>query len=378
MRRLSLLVIIIGLTFIVSATTVQNVSGHPLTFTDTTLTLTANNTFQVDLQYDLDALALGASISTDDAVLVNTLEQLSTDDFNNTLDRLTRLFERRVRIRFDGTPVPFSVEFPDHGTPRSTNAAIPTVLGLTARLTGNIPDNAQTVEFFASRAFAEVHLTIVDETRNIEHRIILEQGARSTPFRLVGQSAGASNNSAAQQYFWLGVRHIVPDGLDHILFVLGLFLFSLKLRPLVTQVTAFTVAHAITLTAAMLGTLNISPQLVEPLIAISIAYVAIENILTDRLTAWRPVVVFTFGLLHGLGFANSLATLGLPNQEQLLSLVMFNAGIEVGQLVVIASATASLGWCRNKSWYRPWVVIPTSAVIASIGIIWAIERANGL
>ena len=378
MRRLSLLVIIIGLTFIVSATTVQNVSGHPLTFTDTTLTLTANNTFQVDLQYDLDALALGASISTDDAVLVNTLEQLSTDDFNNTLDRLTRLFERRVRIRFDGTPVPFSVEFPDHGTPRSTNAAIPTVLGLTARLTGNIPDNAQTVEFFASRAFAEVHLTIVDETRNIEHRIILEQGARSTPFRLVGQSAGASNNSAAQQYFWLGVQHIVPDGLDHILFVLGLFLFSLKLRPLVTQVTAFTVAHAITLTAAMLGTLNISPQLVEPLIAISIAYVAIENILTDRLTAWRPVVVFAFGLLHGLGFANSLATLGLPNQEQLLSLVMFNAGIEVGQLVVIASATASLGWCRNKSWYRPWVVIPTSAVIASIGIIWAIERANGL
>lgn len=376
MRHLSLLVIIAGFALIVLIPVDQDANGHPLTFTATTLTLSANDSFQVDLQYDLDALALGVSITTDDAVLVNTLEQLSTSDFNNALDRLKRLFERRVRVRFDGTPVPFSVDFPDHGTPRATGAVIPTVLGLTARLTGTIPEGAQTVEFFASRAFAEVHLTIIDETRDIEHQMILEQGARSTPFQLDGQRTNSNNNSTAQQYFWLGVQHIVPDGLDHILFVLGLFLFSLKLRPLVIQVTAFTVAHALTLTAAMLGTLNISPQLVEPLIAVSIAYVAIENILTNRLSIWRPIVVFTFGLLHGLGFAGSLATLGLSNQEQLLSLVMFNAGIEVGQLVVIAAATVSLGWCRKKSWYRAWVIIPASAVIASIGIIWAIERTN--
>ncbi len=378
MRRLSILVIIVGIASIVLIPVDQDANGHPLTFTETTLTLSAIDTFQVDLQYDLDALALGVSITTDDAVLVNTLEQLSTVEFNDAVERLKQLFERRVRVRFDGTPVPFSVDFPDHGTPLATSAVIPTVLGLTARLTGNIPDNAQNVEFFASRAFAEVHLTIIDETRDIEQRMVLEQGARSTPFQLVGQSAGSNNNSGAQQYFWLGLQHIVPDGLDHILFVLGLFLFSLKLRPLVIQVTAFTVAHALTLTVATLGTVNMSPGLVEPLIAISIAYVAIENILTDRLSVWRPTVVFTFGLLHGLGFAGSLTTLGLPNQEQLISLVMFNVGIEIGQLLVIAAATASLGWCRNKSWYRPWVVIPASAVIASVGIIWALERANVL
>ena len=378
MRRLSILVIIVGIASIVLIPVDQDANGHPLTFTETTLTLSANDTFQVDLQYDLDALALGVSITTDDAVLVDTLEQLPTGEFNDALERLKQLFERRVRVRFDGTPVPFSVDFPDHGTPRATSAAIPTVLGLTARLTGTIPDNAQTVEFFASRAFAEVHLTIVDETRAIEHRMILEQGARSTPFQLVEQNASSNNSSAAQQYFWLGVRHIIPDGLDHILFVLGLFLFSLKLKPLVTQITAFTVAHALTLTVATLGTVNMSPELVEPLIATSIAYVAIENIRTDRLTLWRPIVVFAFGLLHGLGFAGSLATLGLPNQEQLVSLVMFNAGIEVGQLAVIAGATASLGWCRHKSWYRARVIIPASAVIATIGIVWAIERAYGL
>ena len=378
MRHLSLLVIIAGFASIVLIPVDQDANGHPLTFTATTLTLSTNDTFQVDLQYDLDALALGVSITTDDAVLVNTLERLSTSDFNNALDRLKRLFERRVRVRFDGTPVPFSVDFPDHGTPRATSAVIPTVIGLTARLSGTIPEGAQTVEFFASRAFAEVHLTIIDETRDIEHQMILEQGARSTPFQLVGQNASSNNSSQAKQYFWLGVRHIIPDGLDHILFVLGLFLFSLKLRPLVTQVTAFTVAHALTLTAATRGTVQLSPEIVEPLIAISIAYVAIENIRTDRLTLWRPIVVFAFGLLHGLGFAGSLAALDLPNQEQLVSLVMFNAGIEVGQLAVIAGATAILGWYRHKSWYRARVIIPASAVIATIGIVWAIERAYGL
>ena len=198
MRHLSLLVIIAGFASIVLIPVDQDANGHPLTFTATTLTLSANDSFQVDLQYDLDALALGVSITTDDAVLVNTLEQLSTSDFNNALDRLKRLFERRVRVRFDGTPVPFSVDFPDHGTPRATGAVIPTILGLTARLTGTIPEGAQTVEFFASRAFAEVHLTIIDETRDIEHQMILEQGARSTPFQLDGQRTNSNNNSTAQ------------------------------------------------------------------------------------------------------------------------------------------------------------------------------------
>jgi hydrogenase/urease accessory protein HupE len=218
----------------------------------------------------------------------------------------------------------------------------------------------------------------VDEIRNREARMVLEQGARSTPFEFSDQYEESGNTSVAQQYFWLGVQHIVPNGFDHILFVVGLFLLSLEIRPLVTQVTAFTLAHALTLTAAVLGFVTLAPQFVEPLIAMSVAYIAIENIVTAKLTPWRPFVVFGFGLLHGLGFANSLSVLGLPDQERLLALVMFNVGIEVGQLAVIAAAASSLGWCRNKSWYRPWIVIPASAIIATTGIIWAIERASDL
>ena len=179
----------------------------------------------------------------------------------------------------------------------------------------------------------------------------------------------------AARYAWLGFVHIVPEGTDHILFVLGLFLLSARLRPLVWQVTAFTVAHAATLTAATLGIVSLSPRLVEPLIALSIAYVAIENVLTDRLTRWRPVVVFVFGLLHGLGFAGVLGELGLPEHERLLALVTFNAGIEVGQLAVIAAAAGSFGWFRSKPWYRRRIAVPVSAVIGLVGVTWAIQRA---
>ena len=348
--------------------------AHPLTFTAATLTLQADGAFQADLIYDLDALALGAPLDADDAELVAVLEGLSPDDFETRVGGLRRLFERRVRIRFDGDPVPFDVSFPDHGSAGATEAEIPTVLGLTARLTGTIPQGAATVGFFASRAFGEVHLTIVDAARDVEMRSVLEAGARSEPLELAGPVTPPGRAAVAGSYLRLGFIHIVPEGLDHILFVLGLFLLSAQLRPLVWQVTAFTVAHAVTLTLATLGVLAVSPDLVEPLIALSIVYVAVENVLTDRMTRWRPPVVFGFGLLHGLGFAGVLGELGLPEQERLPALAGFNAGIELGQLAVIAGAALACGWCRSASWYRRRIVVPVSAGIAVIGLVWAVER----
>ena len=348
--------------------------AHPLSFTEVTLTLHADGAFEADLIYDLDALALGAPIDADDAELVAALEGLSPDELGTRLARLRRLFERRVRVRFDGDPVPFDVSFPDHGTARATEADIPTVLGLTARLAGTIPEGATTVGFFASRAFGEVHLTILDPARGIEARSVLEAGARSDPLDLIGPITPPGRAEVAGSYLRLGFVHIVPEGLDHILFVLGLFLLSARLRPLVWQVTAFTVAHAVTLTIAALGLVALSPRLVEPLIALSIVYVAVENVLTDRMTRWRPPVVFGFGLLHGLGFAGVLGELGLPARERLLALVSFNAGIELGQLAVIAAAALVFGWFRAAPWYRTRLVVPVSAGMALTGLVWAVER----
>ncbi len=350
-------------------------SAHPLTFTETTLTLGADQVFTIDLVVDLDALALGAPQEADDASLVATLGSLPPVELERRIDRLRQLFSRRVRLRFDGEPAAFEVRFPDYGTARADDAEIPTMLGLTARLTGAIPAAATSVEFFASRSFAVVHLTIVDASRDVVVRSVLERGARSDPFELAGPIAPASAGAVSRRYLGLGFTHIVPSGIDHVLFVLGLYLLSTRLRPLVWQVTAFTLAHALTLTLSTLGAFALSPRVVEPLIALSIAYVAIENMLTDRLHRWRPAVVFVFGLLHGLGFAGVLRSLGLPGDERLLALMSFNVGIELGQLLVIAGAMISLGWFRTRPWYRRRVVIPLSAGIAGIGLIWAAQRA---
>jgi hypothetical protein len=181
-----------------------------------------------------------------------------------------------------------------------------------------------------------------------------------------------------RQYVVLGFTHILPKGLDHIAFVLGLFLLGTALRPLLVQVTAFTLAHTITLALTIYGVVSLPSSVVEPLIAVSIVYVAVENILTPRLTPWRPVVVFAFGLLHGMGFAGVLGELGLPRSEHLTALVAFNVGVELGQLAVIGGAFLLVGLrFRRRPWYRRRVVVPASAAIALLGLYWALERTAG-
>ena len=178
----------------------------------------------------------------------------------------------------------------------------------------------------------------------------------------------------ARQYLWLGYTHILPKGLDHILFVLGIFLLSPRWKRMLLQVTAFTVAHSITLGLSIYGIVSLPSRIVEPLIALSIAYVAIENLLTRELKPWRLALVFMFGLLHGLGFAGVLRELGLPRDEFLTALVTFNLGVEGGQLTVIAAALVAVAPFMKKGWYRQRVVIPASLVIAAVGLYWTLVR----
>ena len=178
----------------------------------------------------------------------------------------------------------------------------------------------------------------------------------------------------ARQYLRLGYTHILPDGLDHILFVIGLFLLSPKLTPLLAQVTAFTVAHSMTLALSIYGVVSLTSRIVEPLIALSIAYVAVENLVTRELKPWRVALVFMFGLLHGLGFAGVLHDLGLPREEFLTALVTFNLGVEGGQLTIIAAAFAIAAPFMRKGWYRRRVVIPASIAIAAAGAYWTLVR----
>ena len=175
-------------------------------------------------------------------------------------------------------------------------------------------------------------------------------------------------------YTKAGVEHIVPKGADHILFVLGLYLSSLLFVSLLWQVTAFTLAHSVTLGLAALGMVTAPGAIVEPLIALSIAWIAIENCVFKQPSKWRPLVVFVFGLLHGLGFASVLSDYGLPKDDLIPSLLAFNVGVELGQLSVLFAAALLTWWFRKKQGYRRYVQIPLSVLIGAVGIYWFIER----
>ncbi|UVC19442.1 HupE/UreJ family protein (plasmid) [Mesorhizobium onobrychidis] len=218
-------------------------------------------------------------------------------------------------------------------------------------------------------------LVITDETGGSLQTLWLDADAESSPFPIAANFRPPTTFEIVRQYLQLGFVHIVPKGLDHILFLLGIFLLNTKLRPILVQVTAFTIAHSVTLGLTMYDVIALSPRIVEPLIALSVAYVAIENIMTAKLTPWRPLVVFLFGLLHGMGFAGTLAGLGLPYGQIIPALISFNLGIELAQLTVIAVAFLAVAqWFQDKSWYRTRFVIPASASIAATGLFWTVQR----
>ena len=175
-------------------------------------------------------------------------------------------------------------------------------------------------------------------------------------------------------YLKQGFEHILPEGLDHILFVLGLFLLCRAWKPILIQVTTFTAAHTITLAVATLGYVSVDPKIVEPIIAASIAIVALENIFHPTYGKFRLLLVFIFGLIHGLGFAQRLIDERIPEGSVISALLGFNVGVELGQLAVIGLAVAATFWIKDEAKYRRWVVIPASALIALAGIAWAYQR----
>jgi hypothetical protein len=190
-----------------------------------------------------------------------------------------------------------------------------------------------------------------------------------------GELDKLSRTDAAFLYLQLGFLHIFPFGFDHILFILSLFLLSPKLKPILWQATAFTVAHSVTLGLAMYHVITPPVKFIEPLIALSILYVALENIFSPRLRATRIGIVFLFGLVHGLGFAGALTQLGLPKNSYLLSLVMFNVGVELGQAMIILLAYFFIAkWFAGKPYYRRVVVVPFSIAIAVIAFFWTLQR----
>tara|TARA_B100001989_G_scaffold248815_1_gene223003 strand:+ start:32 stop:742 length:711 start_codon:yes stop_codon:yes gene_type:complete len=184
----------------------------------------------------------------------------------------------------------------------------------------------------------------------------------------------AEGSSTLVSFLRQGFVHVLPLGLDHILFVLGIFMLSRKFRPLILQVSVFTVAHTITLALATLGMVSAPSDWVEPIIALSIAIVALENVFFPGYRPNRLLVVFVFGLIHGLGFAGALSAFSLDPTSLAVGLFGFNLGVEFGQIAVLLLAFGATFWIREEKTYRKYVVIPGSLMIAAAGIYWTIER----
>lgn len=195
-----------------------------------------------------------------------------------------------------------------------------------------------------------------------------------TTTEVVIDAASEGVGSTFRRFFVLGVEHIAT-GYDHVLFLLALLLVGGGFRSLVAIVTAFTVAHSLTLSLAVLDVVQLPARFVESVIALSIAWVALENMLIDRRQGrWR--ITFAFGLVHGFGFASILRDLHLPTQGLAVSLLAFNLGVEAGQLCIVVLAFPVVAWVQ-RSPHRRALITAASGVILVLALWWFVERAFG-
>ena len=372
-------------------------SAHDLRITHATLTFTPGR-YQLDVVVDPESLLARLEIYADQTPSAG----VPAAEVADRIRALGSVALARTTIAFDGVPASSTLQFlptamvapgappgdapgghEPGASPGGAPAARPGAPSLlppgTLRFTGDVPAGARQCRVTYGLVLGSYALTLVSPS-----------GQRSAPIWIAGGQPGPALDlragfvdppwwTTAIEYAGLGFTHILPKGLDHILFVIGLFLLGTRWRPLLLQVTLFTIAHSVTLGLSMLGIVSLPSSIVEPLIAFSIAYVAVENLFTTELSPWRGALVFLFGLLHGLGFAGVLGELGMPRGQFGLALVSFNVGVELGQLSVIALATLAVGWWRlsRLELYRRWVVVPVSLAIALVGLYWTATRALG-
>ncbi|MCZ4289038.1 HupE/UreJ family protein [Hoeflea alexandrii] len=342
------------------------------------LVFAGDGTVRLDMSLILEAALaeIGAEHGdTDDspnAARYDDLRRLDETGLAAEFERFRPRFLQGVRLTADGADVPLDVVGIELDPVGDTDFARLSRL----QLSGPLPAGAENVVYSFDPAFGPSVIRVPDAEGGYGYSAYLGDGSPSEPIPVEG-----GLTVSAGQVFWdyigIGFTHIVPKGLDHILFVVGLFLLSPRLKPLLIQITSFTIAHSVTLALAMLGVISAPSSIVEPLIAASIVFIAVENLATNRLSPWRPFVVFGFGLLHGLGFAGVLTEFGLSPTHFVSGLIGFNVGVEVGQLAVVAACYALFGaWFSEKSWYRARVTMPMSLAIACVAVWWFAERTG--
>lgn len=353
-------------------------AAHPAQFTTLQVKVGADGHFEANLNIDILSFALGQtslqSSNEDLEALLAGPRPALAEQLANAGDH----FRHEVVVRTDAGNATLTT----WNLPGLADAEAVLARNLQPRIlmpgeitfAGTLPAGAHTLAIRLPFVLGDtVHVLELPDGNS--HDEPVAAGDYSSKVSIALQAPGRWDRLAeVAKYITVGFHHIIPEGTDHILFVLGLFLFSARFGPLLWQVSAFTVAHSLTLGLAMYGVVRLPAAITEPLIAASIVFVAVENIFTTELKPWRYAVVFGFGLVHGLGFASAFASVGLARQNFLTGLIGFNLGVEGGQLAVIAGAFLAVGWFRHRPWYRRGIVIPASSLIALIALFWTVQR----
>lgn len=336
----------------------------------------------VEVRASIEALLTGINArykNTQDAPTAeeyDVLRVLQAEQLQIEFEPFKKEFLNQVYLKADGLDV--ELEIVDVSIPVPGYTKVPRISVIT--LGGVIDQGARSLQWYYPARFGDnaVRLRQVDEVNEQWHWSEwqwLRKDEPSQPFSLEELFTRTPVSEVIFSYISIGFEHIVPRGTDHILFIIGIFLLSTRLKPLLWQVTMFTLAHTLTLALSMKGIISLPPSIVEPLIALSIAYVGIENIFAHSLHKSRLVLVFLFGLLHGLGFAGVLSDFGMPPDAFATALISFNVGVELGQLAVILVAYLTVGiWFRDKPWYHQRITVPGSLIISVIGLYWTYDR----
>ena len=326
---------------------------------------------------DIDASQITDSDDAPTAAIYDDMRQLPPAALRDAFMQKWPAFAALINARAGGERLRF--ELVDFSSQTDIDVSLPRTS--TAIITAPMPAHATDLRFGWDARLGDLILRqMADPSIDPENLYtgLLNNGSQSPAISPRGVAAQPVS-AVIINYIEIGFIHIIPRGFDHILFVLGLFFYAARWRPLLLQITIFTIAHSLTLALASRGLVSVPAPIVEPIIAASIAYVALENIWRQKLHMSRLLIIFLFGLIHGLGFASVLAEIGLPSGDFLLSLISFNVGVELGQIAVIAAAFM-LRLCLPLSpdRYRRIIAIPASCMIGATGIWIVTERVSAI
>lgn len=345
----------------------------------------------VELTHDAVAFALNdTSANIPDAPMFELLDG-PDEVLGKRLEEARARFAKLCVLEADGARVPIEVTagptvaaVREHQA-RRRGSPLPVKLQLIAR--AGLPAGARAFHIRFPEMLGKLLLTVERPGEEIV-ALPLEANEVSPDFAIPRPSTSEAPappqadaehaGSIFRRFVILGFHHIIPEGADHCLFVLGLFLLKPRFKPVLVQISAFTLAHTLTLTLSSLGLVGVPSRLVEPAIAASIAFVGIENVLTRKVDWKRSVVAFAFGLVHGLGVASTFNEGGFPPGKLVPSLAAFTVGVEGGHITVLAAAFLCLGWFRAKPWYRSRVAIPISVLISLVALYWFVTRVWSL